>query len=117
MGRSYSVDDDALVCNACSEELIGEQAAACLLTHRGLARVAMVPATVTPHHRRREGVCVMCGGRSAGLSYSPALHMGQPYDYINAPPLLKRASALRYSPRSLAVCLVPSVATSKQSPP
>ena len=36
-GKSFSVDDDALVCNVCGDEMIGERAAAFLLSHRALA--------------------------------------------------------------------------------
>jgi hypothetical protein len=47
-GKSFSVDDDdALVCNACGEEFIGERAAAFLLSHRALAPHAEMTATVT----------------------------------------------------------------------
>ena len=52
-GQSFSVDDDALVCNACGEEFIGERAAAFLLTHRALAPHAEMTATGT---RRTETV-------------------------------------------------------------
>jgi YgiT-type zinc finger domain-containing protein len=53
-GKSFSVDDDdALVCNVCGEELIGERAAAFLLTQRALAPQAEMTATVT---RRTESV-------------------------------------------------------------
>jgi hypothetical protein len=46
-GQSYSVDDDdALVCAACGEELIGERAAAFLLPQRALASHAEITATV-----------------------------------------------------------------------
>jgi YgiT-type zinc finger domain-containing protein len=53
-GKSCSVDDDdALVCDACGDELIGERVAAFLLTHRALAPHAEMTATV---RRRTESV-------------------------------------------------------------
>ena len=46
-GQSHAVDDDdALVCIACGEELVGERAAALGLTHRALAPHAEMTATV-----------------------------------------------------------------------
>jgi YgiT-type zinc finger domain-containing protein len=45
-GKSCSVDDDALVCDACGEELIGERAAASLPTQRALAPGVEMTATV-----------------------------------------------------------------------
>jgi YgiT-type zinc finger domain-containing protein len=46
-GQSFAVDDDdALVCDSCGDELIGERAAAFLLTHRALATDAEMTATV-----------------------------------------------------------------------
>ena len=46
--KSFSVDDDdALVCDACGEELTGERAAALLLTQRALAPDVAMTATVT----------------------------------------------------------------------
>jgi YgiT-type zinc finger domain-containing protein len=46
-GKSVSVDDDdALVCTVCGEELIGERAAAFLLTQRALTPDAEMTATV-----------------------------------------------------------------------
>jgi hypothetical protein len=47
-GQSCSVDDDALVCNAGGDELIGERAAAFLLTHRALAWYAEMAASGYP---------------------------------------------------------------------
>jgi hypothetical protein len=45
--QSVSIDDDdALVCDACGEELIGERAAAVLLSQRALAPDAEMTATV-----------------------------------------------------------------------
>jgi YgiT-type zinc finger domain-containing protein len=53
-GKSFSVDDDdALVCNVCGDELIGERATAFLLTQRALAPHAEMTATLT---RRTEAV-------------------------------------------------------------
>jgi YgiT-type zinc finger domain-containing protein len=53
-GHSFPVDDDeALVCEACGNELIGEGATAFLLTQRALAPDAEMIATVT---RRGEAV-------------------------------------------------------------
>jgi YgiT-type zinc finger domain-containing protein len=46
-GKSVSVDvDDALVCNACGEQFIGERAAAFLLSQRALAPDVAMTATV-----------------------------------------------------------------------
>jgi YgiT-type zinc finger domain-containing protein len=53
-GGSFSVDDDdALVCNACGEEFIGERAVAFLLPQRAIAPDAEMTGTVT---RRTEVV-------------------------------------------------------------
>ena len=52
-GQSVSVDDDALVCNACGEQFIGERAAAFLLTQRALAPDVEMTAT---ERRRAESV-------------------------------------------------------------
>jgi hypothetical protein len=52
-GQSFSVDDDALVCNACGEKFIGERAAAFLLSQRALAPRAEMTTAVT---RRTETV-------------------------------------------------------------
>jgi hypothetical protein len=47
-GKSFSVDDDdALVCTACGDELVGERAAAFLLPHRALAPYAEMRVTVS----------------------------------------------------------------------
>jgi YgiT-type zinc finger domain-containing protein len=47
-GRSFAVDDDdALVCDSCGDELIGERATAFLLTQRALAPDADMSVTVT----------------------------------------------------------------------
>ena len=52
-GKSFTVDDDdALVCNACGEELICERAAALLLTQRALSPDVEMTATVTRRTRR-----------------------------------------------------------------
>ena len=56
-GKSFAVDDDALVCNACGEELIGERATAFLLTDRGLAPHADMTAA---------GERAACGGTLGG---------------------------------------------------
>ena len=62
-GKSYSADDDTLVCNARGEEPIGERAAVCLLSHRALAPDAMMTATVTRRTRRMEVAWRAHGGR------------------------------------------------------
>jgi YgiT-type zinc finger domain-containing protein len=47
-GQSHTIDDDdALLCSACGDELIGERAAASLLTQRALAPHAEMTATVS----------------------------------------------------------------------
>jgi hypothetical protein len=52
-GPSYTVeDDDALVCDTCGEQFIGERAAALLLSRRALAPDVEMTATV----RRRTEV-------------------------------------------------------------
>ena len=53
-GKSCSIDDDdALVCDACGEELIGEWGAALLPTQRALAPDVAMTATV---RRRTESI-------------------------------------------------------------
>ena len=59
-GQSFSVDDDdALLCDACGDELIGERAAAFLLTQRALAPHEEMTATV----------------RRAVVAQAPVLHI------------------------------------------
>jgi YgiT-type zinc finger domain-containing protein len=80
LGKSFSVDDDdALVCNACGEQFIGERAAAFLLTQRTLAPDVEMTATVTQPSRgaRSAGEARGWGGRagpSCSLRYMLCQH-------------------------------------------
>jgi hypothetical protein len=54
--QSHAVDDDdALVCNSCGHEVIGERTAAYLLTQRALVPQADMSATT----RRSRGTCTL----------------------------------------------------------